>query len=192
MKSVMLDIETLSTEADAKILQVAFVAFDDEYKPIDQFCINIDPETQPELSEDERTIKWWSEQPSHVIKSVLSNQHSAMYSADVICDWLKKQGKIQLWTNHTFFDVPILNNFLKLYSKDKNIFSFVRYNNIHDYATLREQIINQVGKETFYDFIFDEYKKVSSEEHKAHNALDDCLLQIFTLEKIQEMLFGEE
>lgn len=195
--NVMIDIESLAIaqplEPNVKICQIGLAAFDEGFEVTDKLCVNIDTNAQINRIKDKSTMSWWANQPKEVIKSVFTNQIHPEEACDVIINFLEKFGrnKFRFWSNHILFDIPAFESFLQDFSNGRGE-NLYRYNQIEDYATLIDYMIMKLGvtKKTFFeeinDSFYDEYPDI-----KSHNAIDDCIYQIYVLKFIDRALFGD-
>jgi len=198
LKNVMIDIETLAIakplQPNVRISQIGLAVFDDNFHITDTLSINIDTSKQKDRIKDQETINWWMKQPKEVIKSVFSNEVDPYKASKTIISFLENIGKhkFRFWSNHVLFDVVAFESFLKDFS-EKTGDDFYRYNQIVDYATMVDYMCMNlaISKQTFFNMVnetfYDEYP-----DFKQHNALDDCIYQIYVLKQIDQMLFGDD
>lgn len=111
MKHVMIDLETLATTADAVVVSLGAVKFDN--KKIDNrgFYTPISVESNltygRRISED--TLAWWMKQ-SDAARAVFNEPNETLESAlDQLVSWIGKDDPI-IWSNGASFDIPILEH----------------------------------------------------------------------------------
>jgi len=193
---IMVDLETLGLKADTKVIQVGMVSFDETYTPINTFCMNVDPEQQEERTITKSTLEFWAEQPKAVRKSVLKDPVAPDIVAQCIIEFIEGvEGEPVFWCNHVLFDANIVHSFLKMYSDRELIDDVVKFYNIEDYATIRNNVGAKFGggHYAFKEYCMESYLKESGvTEHLVHNALDDCLFQLHSLKLIMEALGGTD
>lgn len=192
-EGIMLDIETMGLDFDAKIIQIGMVSFDEDYKPIDTFLVNVDPEAQPKRTTTKSTLKFWSEQPKHVVRSVLKDPLPPEDAAEQVMTWIADRGyKTPIWANHVLFDINILESFCVEFGDGRIIDNITAFYVIADYATLFGVVAKEVGGRTaLKEIALESYlEALGDEDFLPHNALDDCLLQLHTLSVIMEGLTG--
>lgn len=113
MKSIMIDIETLSTQANAVILSVGVQPFDPLDKGFDEtesYYAKLTLESQEDRHIDDKTIEWWATQPREI-------QERALGAEDRIPleEALKDIHKLawhaeHIWVQRPIFDIVILEN----------------------------------------------------------------------------------
>lgn len=145
IKHIVIDIETLSTEPNAAVIQVGMVfRFGDLVELAE---MSVSPSCYYGLSNgpsspfhtDNNTISWHHKtNPENLQKCVRSEESLADLVAFIRSnvDKAKEDGKyaIWLWACGTDFDVPILKNLLDFCGKKPNW----GYTYVRDYRTLRE------------------------------------------------------
>lgn len=116
MIHVMLDLETLSTRANAIILSIGAVAFDPVKDIIaGSFYKSLDIETQKLVGGhiDESTIRWWLEQNDEARKRAFA-PGDTLHALHAFRDWLGELGTkredLKMWGNGAAFDNAILAN----------------------------------------------------------------------------------
>ena len=109
MKSVMVDIETLSTANDACVISIGLAAFDESgvtdtagfSMPTDDWHGHIDPST----------VKWWMKQSEAARAYSFSGTTSAIVAALKFRQFVA--GADEVWANSPQFDITILQNWWK-------------------------------------------------------------------------------
>lgn len=119
MKSVMIDIETLSTEPDACVVAIGAAKFD-EHGVTDTLSLIISKKDWHGHI-DHNTVAWWMEQSSDA-KAATFNQEGAM-SAISAQQQLKDfiQGADEVWANSPSFDLVILKKWWKRVSPNTHM-----------------------------------------------------------------------
>lgn len=161
MNNIMIDIETLGTRPGCSILSIGAVEFDSVTLG-KEFYTNIDPASCAELglTEDSRTVTWWSEQSEEARAALTSptpiNATDALIAFASAFDWRGKQ----VWCNGAAFDFPILE--AALYTI--GLPTPWKFWDANDFRTLK----NLVGKKVMADI------RANVGSYVAHNALDDA------------------
>lgn len=180
MKHVMIDLETMSTRADAAIVSIGAVAFEVVDRPNDitdmdfyglveqdmlgeEFYVNVDLQSciDAGLAVDAGTIYWWLQQSEAARNALLDTTKPRLHlhrALQAFSDFFNKVGAEFLWAHGTSFDIAILGNaYLKSHIKNTPWI----YNKVRDTRGL-------------YD-MFEAWpqKNVGT----AHNALDDAKSQ---------------
>jgi exodeoxyribonuclease VIII len=170
MKSIMIDIETLGVTPDSTIIQIAAVRFSLEDASInDEFSVNISPASCKALGliTDKKTIEFWKNQPTEVIRSVMSNQTNIENALTQLNNFIGGYDKNnEIWANGTVFDISML----EWSYRRSGIECPWRYFQIRDVRT-----IFSVAK-----FDWRNFPRIGMQ----HNALGDCHTQIAALRKI--------
>lgn len=109
MKSVMVDIETLSTRKDAVVISIGVAAFDDS-KVIQTAGWALDFAHLVEGHIDPKTVKWWSEQHECARTYSFNGRVRPAQAAGDFRMFLQQYGGEELWANDPTFDVVILRN----------------------------------------------------------------------------------
>jgi len=172
--SVMVDMETMATTADAVILSIGAVKFDLESGEINNegfyASISLDSQHDKKRRFSESTIIWWMKQ-SEEAQNVFREQKQTLDSALVdFGDWFDNTDAL-IWSNGADFDIPAL---------------------AHAYT--------QFGRETPWKFwnsrCFRTYKNLPGAKNVVverlgthHNALQDAIYQAELLVKIHAKLF---
>lgn len=157
--NVMLDLETLSTEPNAAIVQIAAVAANGE-----TFNVYIDPKDAERagLHVSTETISWWNSQPAEIRNVVMGGTTSLQDAIEQFIQWaleLAPTSQLYLWSKGQDFDFPILRNAIELFTE----YPF-DFRNHRDLRTA----MHLTGTE-------------ASKPLKAHDALSDALAQLETL-----------
>lgn len=161
MKDLMMDIETLGTDCNSIVVQVAMVYFDRYTKETGKsMVINIDPEScaKEGLVMNEATMDWWASQPQEVQESVLTGGKPIREALQEIKNFID-YGTI-IWC-HATFDVPVLATAFKKIGMTPPW----KYTSVRDLRTI-------------VDLSGIDIKSYKWDEFKTHNALEDCCFQI--------------
>jgi len=165
----MIDLETLSLQPDAAIMQIGLVMFDDEKLIRNHIWI-----VKPEGRIDGDTVKWWFEQIDNgvrqpLVKPVLLN--------DALHDMRSRMKELKsVWAYRAHFDIPIIENAFFSHG----LVPPWSYKQVIDLATLAK--------------FFPEVKRVKP--RAAHWADTDAIAQtkqaIGILERIKELKCAED
>jgi hypothetical protein len=108
-KSVMVDIETLSTQSDACVISVGFAEFDGKNViAIEGLALHTDYWTG---HIDPRTVKWWSEQAAEARDYSFNGKATPAQVVDLMVRYMKDADEV--WANSPQFDIVILENWWK-------------------------------------------------------------------------------
>ncbi len=122
---IMIDLETLGTEAGSIILSVAMKAFRlDGAKPVERFCyhqhISVLSSLMEHLRSDFATEEWWAKQSEKARSEILKGQKSALSVGGVmrliydVLSLYNRQYDLYLWGRGVgSFDLPILDFVMK-------------------------------------------------------------------------------
>jgi hypothetical protein len=107
----MVDIETLSLETDALVLQVGVCVFDSQ-KIHFMANFNLNREEQSDRRIDYSTVMWWVNQSLEAKEAVLVAQDSVFISVSDLWAILEDRAKAVegVWANSPTFDLAILKN----------------------------------------------------------------------------------
>lgn len=161
---VTFDIETLGTDFNAPVVQLAAVKFKD-YEIIDEFneYIEIDSLTKRDYVPDIKTVMWWMSQEHHVMKSVFFSEPRVKIGAvlNQFYYWMSREHIENVWC-HSTFDYGILKTtYAKEYMKCP-----IGFRNIRDIRTL-ESLTDGGAK-----------RAILKQKHRmVHDALTDCKIQ---------------
>lgn len=109
MKSLMVDVETLSVEVNACVISVGICAFDQDQKiyASEGWAIraadwhgHIDP----------KTVQWWSKQNEAAREYSFNGVETSLNVAAALKLFMEKHGGDELWANDPDFDVTILKH----------------------------------------------------------------------------------
>lgn len=159
MQDLMIDIETMSSDTDAAMIQLGAVFFDRKTGETDkEFCRSLDLKKSIELGfkKSSSTEKWWSEQNQDVLNLIFQTAENPEI---VISDFSKFFTKDCCVWSHATFDFPIVQNYLKKFNAQ-----LLPYRGARDIRTLVD--LSGINLND-YDW-----------NKKTHDALDDCKFQI--------------
>ena len=107
---VMVDLETMSTRADAAICSIGAVKFEGD-KILNKFYCTIDIKTCKDagLRISKETVKWWSEQNKEAFRELTRNNIPLEDALDKFTEWFGPKS-LQIWGNGAVFDNTILSN----------------------------------------------------------------------------------
>lgn len=112
MKSLMIDIETLATGADAAILTIAAVKFDPLVRNSnsDELYLRVTLESQDARRIDDKTIEWWATQ-SEAVREDAFSEHDRVDLATAL-EQLRKLAwhSDKIWMQGPTFDAVILEH----------------------------------------------------------------------------------
>jgi len=106
---IMVDIETLSTDINATIVQIGALKFNLDKGIHDTFLVNILPEPKKyntHVSKD--TLEWWMKQPKEIRMSWQVDQLPLPEALTKFNGWLSKFGKAWMYCNGLSFDYPAI------------------------------------------------------------------------------------
>lgn len=167
---IMLDIETLGNEGKFIVTEVALVPFCIEYNkiaPIDkcfQMSISIEDQQKKGFKESHETVKWWINTNKGKYLSFYESKTPVTLFADELTYYLSELGD-----NIRFWATAVLD-----YQGISNLFDSVGAKNPIPYnKRLCARTIRNV-----HDMIYGEcYTNTNT-----HNAIDDCINQIETIQ----------
>lgn len=174
----MVDLETLSTRMNAKVLVLAAIKFDryidiQEIKNIPEkykFYKKIDINSYDNsYHQDSETIEWWKKQDKNIYKENFEGERISL--KQVLIEFSKWFGDSkQIWSNGNSFDIPILS---ELYKKSNMEIPW-KYYNSRDTRTIYE-LANVWSK--------------NLPQLNLHNALFDCWRQIVGINLSMKVIY---
>lgn len=167
MQSLMLDLETLSTHANAHILSIGACKFD-ENGISHEFYANITPAEQTGAHIDPLTVQWWLKQDVNAKLELTKDQEFLEEVLKRFAFWATAEGKCLVWGNGSDFDNVILAN------------AYARYN-----LQLPWEFYNNRCYRTVKN-LFPVCNKVAP--HIKHHALSDAISQANHLIEIRSYL----
>jgi hypothetical protein len=157
--NIMLDLETLSTQPDAAVFEVALVPFGVEGPDLgDALHVLFVPETG---HIDVSTVKWWLKHAE--VCRLPDASMSERDAVNRIRSWLSQRSEYTLWGMPASFDCIILEQLLKRHGEHL----YINFRQWRDVRTLREQAGWPETK--------------PPEGHISHHALHDAVRQIHTV-----------
>lgn len=172
---VMVDLETLSTESNAAIIQFGAAWKQGDMYRMEQ--VSVSPELYRDLQGfhiDQNTINFHYAKNRENYEECLRSEMTLQDLARIITltfDDVKSLGTVEFWAGGTDFEIPILRNFFAQWNT-KLPFLYYR---ARDYRTLRELYKKEVPLKTVND----------------HSAGSDAMNQLRHLEEILNYL-GKE
>ncbi len=113
MRSIMVDLETLGTTADAVILSIGAVKFDLETGKIDDEgfyrSVSIESNLDYKRRISESTMLWWFKQPAAAQEVFHEPKESLSTALVELSDWIGNE-KFLMWSNGADFDIPMLSH----------------------------------------------------------------------------------
>lgn len=173
-KSLMIDLETLSTRADGVILSIGAVKFDLERGKIDDsgFYTVVSFEDQLDRHISESTLTWWMNQGDSA-KRVFNDSKTSFRDALLQFSDFVDDPNIEVWSCGADFDIPMMNH------------AFMTHN-------------IEIPWKFYNSRCFRTYKKLpgapgcSSPPKVAHHALHDAISQAQHACDIYAALFGSK
>ena len=163
---IIFDLETLGVRPDSIIVSIGALKFSLSQGIMDAFYMNIDPVDSKKygLTTDKETINWWANQPKEVSDVWRKNPKPLKYVMQEFSDWYGGKGK-PIWAKGgVSFDFPIMeSSFIAVGMKPPYHF--------RDCLDCRT-IFNVLGVKDYAN---------KPEGLQAHNALDDCKIQLNSL-----------
>ncbi len=163
MKNIMLDIETLDNKANAAIVSIGAVYFDENGTGEEFYCnIDFNSVMLSGGTVGAETLEWWLQQNEYARSSLLTNQKRIQDALEAFTSFCDPEAKI--WGNGASFDNVILA------STYKRLHRIVPWKFFNDrcYRTIKN-LFNDV-----------EFERIGIH----HNALDDAKSQAEHLIKI--------
>ena len=171
MIHAMIDLETLSTNADAVILTVGGVKFDPHtsMNPYDDLYFRVDVDSQTEMGRHvmQDTLDWWSQQPKEISEEALSEQNriGLQDMVKAINKWCV--GVDVFWCQGPLFDYAIL----------QNIYSQLGHPQPWNYWQIRDS-------RTLFSLV----PRDTANRQGHHNALQDCVYQAKRVQEVYKQL----
>lgn len=159
--NIMLDLETLATTPNAKVLSISAVAFDpfDLYQdlsanPTLDLLLNLDE--QENRDADPSTVEWWSKQDIAVVEKIFGE--TGRISVDDALARLAKfvWNKDRVWAQGITFDFPILESLYREHNKGIPW----KYFKVTDSRTLLS-LVEVEQKVVNHDSLADCYRQIS-------------------------------
>jgi hypothetical protein len=186
---IMVDIETLGTESDSTIFQIAAISFDIlTGKQIDTFNGIADISKNSYLTVDGSTLKWWLNANKELLTELLNKGVGS--SEELLEDfhrWLKRQSKdtkdLYLWGNGILFD----NKMIQAQFKNECLEYPIYYKNDRDVRTIVDLAGAKLGisEKELKD-------KFTDESLVHHDAFDDVRYQISLVTGCHNILINQK
>ena len=167
---IMIDLETLSTRANATIVSIGAVKFNLQDGVLDTFYINVDAKSCKEfgLHVSKDTVKWWSEQKPEALKALMVDPKPLDVALEKFIEWIGPK-EIMIWGNGASFDVTILEEAM-------SAIGIKKYPWFHWNIMCFRTVMNLMGLRN------SDIRKAENDLH--HHALDDAMSQTNTLLRI--------
>ena len=191
MNHVMIDLETMSTRSDARVLSIGAAIFNDtEVVATEGWAINIADDIGGHV--DWNTVKWWMEQDATAREfswnGKLTN-YTAAYSLKVFLAQhgieFGKESKNEVWSKDPHFDHVILENWWRRINDaagrpgNLSVGEFpIGYSQPRAYRTLVWEA-NELG-----------FEEDHAGFYVAHNPVDDAAIQARTVIQARQFLRG--
>lgn len=187
--NVMLDIETLGTDSDAFIFQIAAAKFDIKTGEVrDTFNMTQDISYVQSAKINPRTLLWWLETDSLLLKSLLAGDYKEM-SPDLLKsfkDWIDYtqdtlMDDVLLWGNGVIFD----NRIIREQMNQRGLGYPIAYNNDRDVRTILSLAAEKlhVSEREIKD-------RVKDDNLMKHDAIHDVAAQIKLVSYCHNVLVG--
>lgn len=184
---VMVDLETLGTDFNAPIFQIAAAGFElltgDINDTFDESA-DISSLTSEDGTVNGDTLKWWLRTNPELLADLLDRGDLTPYGLlQEFHDWLTVLGnrydEVYLWGNGILFDNAIIRHKFESYGWKYPIF----YRNDRDVRTVFELAQIKTGEtaQEMYDSIYDK-------ELVAHDAMNDVMNQVALVSKCSRIL----
>lgn len=168
----MTDIETLGTKEGSTIFQIAAAAFNMETGEIkSEINLKMDVKTVEDLKVDGDTLLWWLKTDKELLTKLLDEGNlTEVEMFTQFNDWIKGQeGSPKLWGNGILFDNQKIKHKFELLGMKYPIF----FRHDRDVRTILAiaSATSGLSERKIRD-------KITREDEKAHDALDDVYKQI--------------
>lgn len=185
---IMVDIETLGTNPDSLVFQIAAAAFDIKTGKIcDEYNVTADIQGNSHLNITGNTLKWWLKTNPTLLNSLLNNDknyltpHSLIISFHGWLHTLCKDNDVYLWGNGILFD----NNILRTQMVNAGLSYPIHYRNDRDMRTIVE-LAAMKNKMTYIEYL----NTFSKDPMLAHDAFYDIKHQIKVVTAAYGLLQG--
>ncbi len=175
---IMIDIETLDTRPSSLVLTIGAVLFDGTGSS-DQFhtALNVDEQVRYGRTMSMATLGWWMKQGSNsaILDQVTKEQRLVGERLREFFNFYTRVSLLErVWANSPSFDITILESL----AKDVGLTVPWSYRQLRDVRTLREEAR------------MDRNWTPENWDGTAHDAVNDCLLQIATVIEARRILKG--
>lgn len=191
MYDIMIDIETLGLEQNAKVMQIAAVAFDpwakvgDKVEKLFSSYVNFE-DGQEDRTISGNTICWWINNHPRLLQDHIDQAVEALEADLVLQDlnaWALSgpdqmraftPGHSRVWANGILFDLGILDNL----ANDQGVTPFWRgdYRCPRDMRNLRD-IVKWTNPDA-HNKLHEAVSEIDFGGAQAHDALYDCMYQL--------------
>lgn len=159
---VMVDIESLSTNSNARILSLAAVSVNNLSQNMYEKIL---VEENPHFDVDANTLIWWNKQDPAVKEEAFSGKTQLRDALDNFCRWFPADAVI--WAKGIEFDVAVIKYALHYYGLNPPW----HYRNVGDYRLLAR--------------MYPEFP-IPGEWKGKHGALSDAMMQAAHLQEIMK------
>lgn len=184
MPFAMIDLETLSTRSDAKVLSIGVALFDEnEVLKTEGWAINLGDDIGGHVDWD--TVKWWQDQDAMVREFSWGGKLANCTAAFSLKTWFAENNPTEFWSKDPHFDHVILENWWRRVNENTSKASFnvgafpIGYRQPRAYRTL-------VGEAL--DLGLDVEKERGM--YAAHNPVDDAAQQARAVIAARKFLRG--
>lgn len=153
MTHVMIDIETLSTQQSASIIQISAQQFIEGSRAFSVLVTPVIGHVDP------KTLVWWTKQDRNLLKEAKETGHTIGTAIELLSDFLQPDDLV--YSNGADFDISILKNTMEFFNMDWP----VHYTNSRCYRTLLAMRYNKLSQE-------------QKDVKPTHDSLENCKLQI--------------
>jgi hypothetical protein len=171
MTDIMIDLETLSTRADAAILSVGIAVFDIKTAIVsDVLYKEVAMVTQEEYGHiDPETVKWWMKRDDAARSAIYqpADPESLYEVLYAVRDFLRPHNyrTTRVWSNGSSFDLVILRNAFQRHTM-KCIWDYWQERDVRTIVDLARDLAGVDVKQT------------TRKDHIEHHALGDALFQV--------------
>lgn len=112
---LMIDLETLSLNSTAFVLQIGWVLYDfHRYDVVQAACYGVHADGQENAHVRPETVTWWHEQTQAARDSVFGNRFTTVHHSELLRTLKALDLEFQplVWAGPAMFDLPILVNLL--------------------------------------------------------------------------------
>lgn len=163
--NVMIDQETVSCYADAGILSIGAVKFD-ENGIQDQFYVNIKfgDIKKYGMHVDQSTLRWWKDQNSEALQALFKGAKPLSEALESFREWYGYKS-LTTWSKGASFDLPMLDMAFRKIAEERDI--------PNEEFSVPWEFWEGLCARTVFE-MFKEFNLEPNREGVAHNALDDA------------------
>lgn len=117
-KHLMIDLETLNTTADAKVLSIGAVLFNAEGTMLNTFYRVLDLDEQQTRSMSHDTLHWWlqqSDEARNAFTNPTVHRHKPINTLTALMQMVSSNKNLYVWSNGADFDLPIISHMCRQY-----------------------------------------------------------------------------